>query len=240
MHTCSWEEIAAHNRPDDCWIVVHGGVYDVTSFLSSHPGGVAALSKKGRAGADVTSHFERIGHSASARELLASLQIGIVADHVRDHEAVAGPPGAQLLDEDELEGLAVQWHARRRREILLAHPEVEQLAGDNVATPWIGLGVCVLHAAVCMWVCLLSGWLGIGGALLFGYTVGAWCKMAQFAVCHDVCHGTAGPLCRSRPIQRFWFHLLTLPSIGGETQHYYAYQHIGHHGHLGEDPKQAT
>jgi len=37
-------------------------------------------------------------------------------------------------------------------------------------------------------------------------------------------------------LRSFWHHALTLPSFGGETQHYYAWQHIGHHGQLGEIP----
>ena len=32
-------EIAAHNSPSDCWVVIHGQVYDVTEFLTRHPGG---------------------------------------------------------------------------------------------------------------------------------------------------------------------------------------------------------
>jgi fatty acid desaturase/predicted heme/steroid binding protein len=35
----TWEEVAKHNNSDDCWLVVDGGVYDVTSWISQHPGG---------------------------------------------------------------------------------------------------------------------------------------------------------------------------------------------------------
>lgn len=31
-------EVAQHNKADDLWIVVAGKVYDVTKFLSEHPG----------------------------------------------------------------------------------------------------------------------------------------------------------------------------------------------------------
>ena len=37
--TYSAAEVAKHNKADDCWIVVDGVVYDVTKFLSDHPGG---------------------------------------------------------------------------------------------------------------------------------------------------------------------------------------------------------
>ncbi|KDO70318.1 hypothetical protein CISIN_1g041866mg, partial [Citrus sinensis] len=33
------QEAAHHNTKDDCWIVVHNKVYDVTSYLDDHPGG---------------------------------------------------------------------------------------------------------------------------------------------------------------------------------------------------------
>ncbi len=35
----SVDEIAAHNTPDDLWIVVDGRVYDLTAFAPRHPGG---------------------------------------------------------------------------------------------------------------------------------------------------------------------------------------------------------
>jgi cytochrome b involved in lipid metabolism len=35
----STHEISSHKTPDDCWIVVDNQVWDVTEFLSKHPGG---------------------------------------------------------------------------------------------------------------------------------------------------------------------------------------------------------
>jgi len=34
----TWAEIIKHDRQGDCWIVVHGKVYDLTNFVASHPG----------------------------------------------------------------------------------------------------------------------------------------------------------------------------------------------------------
>ena len=28
-----------HNKRDDCWLIIHGKVYDVSAFLREHPGG---------------------------------------------------------------------------------------------------------------------------------------------------------------------------------------------------------
>ncbi|KAJ9623666.1 hypothetical protein H2203_005928 [Taxawa tesnikishii (nom. ined.)] len=35
----SVEEISKHSKPDDCWIVVEGKVWDMTAFAPEHPGG---------------------------------------------------------------------------------------------------------------------------------------------------------------------------------------------------------
>lgn len=35
----SKEDVAAHNKGDDLWIIVDDDVYDVTKFQDEHPGG---------------------------------------------------------------------------------------------------------------------------------------------------------------------------------------------------------
>lgn len=49
-------ELARHNSRSDCWVAIHGKVYDVTSFLSEHPAGAAVILKQ--AGKDATAAFE--------------------------------------------------------------------------------------------------------------------------------------------------------------------------------------
>lgn len=34
----SQNEVAAHKKPDDLWIIVDEDVYDLTKFQSEHPG----------------------------------------------------------------------------------------------------------------------------------------------------------------------------------------------------------
>lgn len=44
------EECKKHTSDKDCWLIVHGKVYDVTDFLEEHPGGYdIILTSAGRA-----------------------------------------------------------------------------------------------------------------------------------------------------------------------------------------------
>ncbi|GAB1318859.1 Cytochrome b2, mitochondrial precursor [Madurella fahalii] len=51
-------EVAKHNKPNDCWVIVHGRAYDVTEFLPEHPGGSKIILKY--AGKDATEEFDPI------------------------------------------------------------------------------------------------------------------------------------------------------------------------------------
>ncbi|RCN49723.1 cytochrome b5-like Heme/Steroid binding domain protein [Ancylostoma caninum] len=44
----SMNEVARHCTADDLWIVFDGKVYNMTSYLSSHPGGNAMLRQAGK------------------------------------------------------------------------------------------------------------------------------------------------------------------------------------------------
>jgi len=52
------EEVAKHTTKNDCWVILHDRVLDVTSFLSQHPGGELAILTF--AGKDATSEFDMI------------------------------------------------------------------------------------------------------------------------------------------------------------------------------------
>ena len=81
------EQVALHNSEEDCWTIIDGVVYDITSYIPRHPGGSNILSA---CGVDSTEFFkgEKSGqaggsndHSDDSRALsaLAALKIGDLA-----------------------------------------------------------------------------------------------------------------------------------------------------------------
>lgn len=77
-------EVAQHATTDDCWMIVNANVYDLTSFLEQHPGGVASMSPY--CGKDGTQGFATMGrnrgttHSESANALKEEYKIGSLAN----------------------------------------------------------------------------------------------------------------------------------------------------------------
>lgn len=71
----SLADVAKHNNVNDCWSAVNGGVYDLTSWVSRHPGGPQAIMSM--CGTDASSAFNG-QHSGSrrAQAALVLLKIG--------------------------------------------------------------------------------------------------------------------------------------------------------------------
>lgn len=63
LDTFTLDEVAVHNAPDDCWVIVRGNVYDVTKWVPNHPGGPLIYVKAGK---DCTQLFDSY-HPLSAR-----------------------------------------------------------------------------------------------------------------------------------------------------------------------------
>lgn len=83
------EEVAKHSSKDDCWAIISGNVYDLTSYINRHPGGSEILRA---CGIDATTLFSSrqtedgmsVGsgspHSQYATEQLEKLQIGKIKE----------------------------------------------------------------------------------------------------------------------------------------------------------------
>jgi len=79
------EEIAKHNKQSDCWMLINGKVYNITSYFGSHPGGNSKMTAT--CGIDATDAYmtqnpkakssgARSAHSSSAFSLLDQYYIG--------------------------------------------------------------------------------------------------------------------------------------------------------------------
>jgi cytochrome b involved in lipid metabolism len=68
--------IAGENTTERCLVGLHNNIYDITSFLDTHPGSPDTLMV--HAGKDSTKFFEDMGHSLGARRMAKSLCV--VAD----------------------------------------------------------------------------------------------------------------------------------------------------------------
>jgi predicted heme/steroid binding protein len=76
--TFTIEEVAEHNAEGNCWVAIHGSVYDISRFSSEHPGGAAVLAKV--AGRNAGDDFDAIGHTGDAYSRLDGFRIGTLVD----------------------------------------------------------------------------------------------------------------------------------------------------------------
>lgn len=72
----SLAEVAKHNTPQDCWIVIDNRVYDVTKFHALHPGGSGVITRL--AGQDVSDHFHGLHGEHVLKKYDERLCIGVV------------------------------------------------------------------------------------------------------------------------------------------------------------------
>jgi 4-hydroxysphinganine ceramide fatty acyl 2-hydroxylase len=93
------DEVRQHNNRDSCWIVMGGGVFDVTRFVPDHPGGEEFLIDN--ASTDVTELFTSDNeheHSPTARVWLEAYRIGWLEGATR---MPAPSPAPALIDLDK-------------------------------------------------------------------------------------------------------------------------------------------
>lgn len=89
-------ELAKHNSPNDAWILIHGQIYDITNFLTDHPGGEEILLEN--IGMDASLQFDSIGHSESAHELLNDFLIGPLTTETSKPDSLQGKNNSTKAD----------------------------------------------------------------------------------------------------------------------------------------------
>jgi fatty acid desaturase len=195
-----WDEIGRHNRFADCWVVIDGGVYDVTRWVMTHPGGriVGAL-----AGEDVTALF----HSSHLRDVTPHLRPFRIGRVRGDGGGRAGGPDPFL-------------RVLRRR-------VREELGAGGVTYPGprraAALAANLLAFAGCWAGAYLLGWwwLAVPMGLVSCALVGGFA--------HEYCHSTltrrdnrGGPFARGCSL--LWPVLF--PSM---LERHFQYEHLRHH-----------
>jgi cytochrome b involved in lipid metabolism len=76
--TYTLAQVSEHNSKEDAWIVIDGGVYDITPYVTEHPGGVKAILRN--AGGDATKGFKGPQHPARVFDMIDDYKIGTVVD----------------------------------------------------------------------------------------------------------------------------------------------------------------
>jgi len=86
-------EVSKHNTKSDCWIIIDGKVYDVTSWLAKHPGGEKIIMSYG--GMDATDVYDAFHdvHEESHEKIRSVFYVGDVVDQqvpesVREFRAI--------------------------------------------------------------------------------------------------------------------------------------------------------
>lgn len=81
----SQDEVVKHKSAEDCWTIINGQVFNLTSYVANHPGGSEILRACGQDGSSLfnnrtTNGGQSVGsgraHSSSAVNLLDDLYIG--------------------------------------------------------------------------------------------------------------------------------------------------------------------
>lgn len=74
------QDIARHNRPDDCWMAIAGQVYDFSQFIPQHPAPPAIMAAW--CGKDATEGMKTKGygndHSPTAWKMAEAYRIGVL------------------------------------------------------------------------------------------------------------------------------------------------------------------
>lgn len=82
----SLQEVQKHDRIDDAWIIIDGKVYDVSRYVTAHPGKEAILRN---AGADSTEGFRQQPAHRVVKNHIATLLKTFYIGHVLSEETHA-------------------------------------------------------------------------------------------------------------------------------------------------------
>ncbi|KAJ5673362.1 hypothetical protein N7507_002489 [Penicillium longicatenatum] len=70
------EDVAKHNKDGDLWVIIDGKVFDLTTYMNTHPGGKQVLLKHG--GLDATRKYQKYHKPQTLARYGDALCIGAV------------------------------------------------------------------------------------------------------------------------------------------------------------------
>jgi hypothetical protein len=79
------QQVSTHNTASDCWTIIDQSVYDISRYVSNHPGGSVIVQACGTVGTELfknrvdESGDSKGSHSKTAKNLLENYRIGILA-----------------------------------------------------------------------------------------------------------------------------------------------------------------
>ena len=212
-------QVEKHSTPEDCWLIVHEKVYDVTSFVPRHPGGNMIWVK---AGGDCTQLFDSY-HPLRTQMVLDKYYIG-------ELQREAGDEGKIITYNDDMKKgkfymdckLAVEKWFKDRKKDPRVHPEM------YAKTFVILAGIAICHYGSFFYT---SSFL-VSAAFAFFH--GVFKAEIGVSIQHDANHGAYGN-------NKLFMHAMQLTlDVAGASSFMWRQQHVvGHHAYTnveGVDP----
>jgi len=200
----TWDELEKHNTAKDCWIAVRGKVYDVTSWVSRHPGGEDTLVLNG--GRDATQIFESY-HPIRVFPLINKYYIGEINS---DFKHPSFPPMSEFY-------ITLK---KKVEEYFINKKMSPRYAPDLIIRTMFYISLSLyLH-----YVCLFSTSLIV--TLIGGIIMGISCGFTTFIAVHEGSHAST----TNSPW--FWriFGAIGGDFVNGASFYAWLHQHfLGHH-----------
>lgn len=93
----TFASIALHDVPEDCWMEIHGKVYDLTDYAPVHPGGPEYVTDY--CGMEATRSFD-MEHSTSLLSLIEKYNLGEAVTTLEGESTMESAPGDLSDSED--------------------------------------------------------------------------------------------------------------------------------------------
>lgn len=215
MRAFSKSEVASHNIPEDCWLIIDDKVYDVTAWVPKHPGGALIYIN---AGHDCTQLFESY-HPLRVRKLLGSFCIGALDAAGEPSASASSPPALLYLPEGgEDDGFyaAVKRRVEAHFATCGANPRAHPLMHAKALAILAAYALCYYGA----FFGARDFWAALGFALAMGVCAGE----VGVSIQHDCNHGAFSE-------NRWLTYVLgvTLDLVGASSFMWKQQHVVGHH-----------